>query len=549
MHAAVSRERNACAKVNKLPVELLRLIFEFHEATSRHLQYRKSPHPTFTISSVCTHWRAVALSHPAIWSRIDLTSSPRQLKYCGERARHHPLILVFELEDEEDEDDWANPTPACNFLSERLHQVVDLTIDLASGGLWSLLLTMSAPLLQRCEIYSDYHNPESFAEPLFGDFAPQLQYLKLYNLCVPWNMTYLRTLSVLVISCDAFFLPRDATIENEMCLLLIALPNIQSLELYIRAFSTEPSRIADVPRPTSRITMQHLHTLTLRMRPQVIQYILSSITTPSVRTLEMTIDAVDADSMRAVSTLCHPDVLPPGVFSCVTKLDVEVFQKGDQNILLQGFAESEDMARVFLLCWKSSRAMNTQTLHQVASDIQQYHVSPSLRTLSIESTRYLGDVISLGGLLQRPSLRCFILKGHAINPVLAELLKAATPQAANKQPEDVDLMISDCVLDVGSADAIRQWTSVSGRVIRSLDLCDVTFAVVSRNDIERVARSIFDLSNELIWDLGEHGERHFCCIDENSLCYKLKKTGDLDCGQEYTVESHRRYNHKFVVSW
>ena len=141
----------------------------------------------------------VAHSHSALWSRINLASSPHQLEHFGEWARRHPLALVFVLEDEEDDEGervWVSSALVCNFLSEKFPRVVDLTIDLVSEGLWNLLQITNAPSLQRCNIYRDHCEPEVLTQPLFGDFAPtQDKFHDLFSVGGPCKCAQTRSCS------------------------------------------------------------------------------------------------------------------------------------------------------------------------------------------------------------------------------------------------------------------------------------------------------------------------------------------------------------------
>lgn len=139
-----------------------------------------------------------------------------------------------------------------------------------------------------------------------------------------------------------------------------------------------------------------------------------------------------------------------------------------------------------------------------------------------------------------------MLEGRAIEPVLAELSKAPTPQAANEQPEDIDLTISNCdLVEVGTLKAFLQWAS--GRNIRSLNFREVSFTIASINEIESVVRSLHHISAKFSWTFSSHGEHLFQCADSNSL-YVLAKARASDGGDEYEVRGSDDYSHRFVVS-
>ena len=548
IRATVSRERNTYTRVNELPVELLQLIFEYYGATSTHMEDRRITHPALTVASVCTYWRTVALKHSALWSRINLSSPPRLLECCGERAKRHPLTLSFVRRGHDGGGDSRfGSRHALNFLSGKFHQTVDLAIDLvpAEPELWLLLKTTNAPLLQRCVVHSGESEVEVLSRPLFGDSAPQLRHLELHGLCLPWNTTYLGNLSTLVMSCDALALSH----ETEMHLLLAALPSMRHLDLRILSYSTKPSGVASAPSSTPRAVMPHLHTLKLQMGPELMHYILSSITAPSVHTLEMMSDSINADEAEVVATLCRPDVLPPGVLSRVTQLGVKLFRQGSSSaVLVEGFLELEHTDRVFQLgwAWRSSASVDMRILRQISSDIQRYHLSSSLRTVNIDAGWDLHKDIALGGLLHQPSLRCITFKGGHNKAFLTDLTDTAVPQAVNGQPGDIKLTIHGCHFSTDTLNALLRWCN--RHPVRSLDLRDMVFFVASKDAIENVVRSIFHLAEDVKWDLG--CSARFYCLDEGARCYFVKEIkGNIECGQTYMVEGLRdEYSHRFVIS-
>ena len=538
-----------------LPMEVLRLIFECHEAISEHMEDPEATHPTLILSAVCAYWRVIVLDHPALWSRINFASSPNQPEYCSERAERHPLTLTF-MPKEDDADRFRNDsvdsTPAHRFLSEKLPQTVDLTIDLASRlEIRDLVQTTSAPLLQRCAIHNT-REVTVLAKPLFGNGAPQLRHLELYGVLVPRGTSCLQNLSVLIVDSliPSYYTNFGATMRG----LLTALPNIQHLDLRTLAPSEERLHVPDVPHDsTSRVVMCCLHTLKLQMFPQLMRYILSSVTLPSVHTFEMHLGTIEEDEGQLVSTLCHPDMLPPRVFSRVTRLNVEVAQLGEYRVFLEGFSKSDDAVRVFLLdwAWKSWRSMDLQILRQLASDIRQYHVSTLLHTLSVNSHRRLQDDIFFGELFQQPSLRCFVLKGLNIKTPLAELMSTMVARTTAGQPKDIELTLHGCAL---AADALDAFQRSSGHAIRSLHLCDVNFTVASKDAIESAFRSIWHVAKEVTWDLGDKGAYFRLDPDSDEDAddsrFWVKVIGNLDGGVAYMVQGlYNRYKHRFEVLW
>ncbi|KAL0576440.1 hypothetical protein V5O48_005545 [Marasmius crinis-equi] len=82
--------------IRKLPSEILRRIFGFASGQNSFgypLGWRS---PAFTLSSVCSRWREIALGSSEIWSNIGVSFEDRAmypLKLALGRSRNHPLTL------------------------------------------------------------------------------------------------------------------------------------------------------------------------------------------------------------------------------------------------------------------------------------------------------------------------------------------------------------------------------------------------------------------------------------------------------------------------
>ncbi|KAL1699793.1 hypothetical protein EV121DRAFT_295801 [Schizophyllum commune] len=102
--AALNCARNTHAAVNKLPSELLELIFAFVQPSYEDFAPAWPSYKSLewtSVARVCTRWRSIALSLPTLWSMIDLCHNDDS--EVGEaflaRSGAEPLTVFFSTED------------------------------------------------------------------------------------------------------------------------------------------------------------------------------------------------------------------------------------------------------------------------------------------------------------------------------------------------------------------------------------------------------------------------------------------------------------------
>ncbi|EJD35480.1 hypothetical protein AURDEDRAFT_175455 [Auricularia subglabra TFB-10046 SS5] len=179
---------NELNPVNKLPPEILRIIFSLATARDQAAQLR--------LSTVCKRWKAVALDHPVLWSKVDvrakryatpdtlLDNLGRQLAYAKDvptdLALYHPPCgpILHSTH--------TNP------LEDHMFHLRSLDLRLPSSALeqhFRVALTMPVPLLVSLELYvtpiRDTDFPFGFPFDLFSGHAPCLRRLSLIGLTVP----------------------------------------------------------------------------------------------------------------------------------------------------------------------------------------------------------------------------------------------------------------------------------------------------------------------------------------------------------------------------
>lgn len=178
----VRREHNQTLTINKIPVEILRKIFEA-AAGDRSLSTVRPNKPVppdpknctaLRLAHVCHHWKAVAEGHLFLWNRIvvergdGVELNRRFLRLAGNDA---PLDVYIRWLCEVDRDFLDELGSRCGHL-RRLH-VADVDSDAPSLAIFS----SDAPLLDSlCLIVTD----DDLALPaLFNRHMPALKHLTL----------------------------------------------------------------------------------------------------------------------------------------------------------------------------------------------------------------------------------------------------------------------------------------------------------------------------------------------------------------------------------
>jgi hypothetical protein len=84
------QRRNSLSPVNRLPIELLALVFSMVQA-----HWREFSNSWMVVTRVCQQWRTVALNSPSLWKCIKF-GSPRLAKEMITRAKGLPLFIFFD---------------------------------------------------------------------------------------------------------------------------------------------------------------------------------------------------------------------------------------------------------------------------------------------------------------------------------------------------------------------------------------------------------------------------------------------------------------------
>ncbi|KAI0040298.1 hypothetical protein FA95DRAFT_900403 [Auriscalpium vulgare] len=210
-----------------LPVEVLAHVFSFLRVS--HFKPHRSPNfpPAWVaVTHVCSRWREVALSFPALWSNI-VVYNPDWLEATLARSKATPLSLMMYLD--------RPGLPVHPWVESDAYRHIQRVKDLVLRGTGvndyvRPLIGKRAPLLETLELWEDTHEEIHLVRKgLFEGETPKLRTLKLRRCRFLWtstlfkaNLTHLEVHKML----DEYR-PTTSVLVN----LLEGLPNLQTLAL------------------------------------------------------------------------------------------------------------------------------------------------------------------------------------------------------------------------------------------------------------------------------------------------------------------------------
>ncbi|KAJ8520237.1 hypothetical protein ONZ45_g2913 [Pleurotus djamor] len=188
---ALLLQRNSLAPINKLPVEILSMIFEVTREML-HTSARDIYSARFswsTIASVCHRWRVIAMDNPRFWSHISL-HDPAFASELARRARNLPLSLTCPFDPF-----WAPKAlpPAFMGFSDRFERLYlgysEVVAPEISAHNLSLLFNDAYRLPRLRELTIESMVPSSFGGLLQASsyILPALKSLELRNVVVPYQ--------------------------------------------------------------------------------------------------------------------------------------------------------------------------------------------------------------------------------------------------------------------------------------------------------------------------------------------------------------------------
>ncbi|EJD39786.1 hypothetical protein AURDEDRAFT_128116 [Auricularia subglabra TFB-10046 SS5] len=143
------------------------------------------------VSHVSRHWRAIALSNPAVWADLDVRDSPKRTRHelfrmALARTGDHPVDLRGSARTERDRDSIVRQG-----LQEHLHHIRHIYWTLPAD---SLPLTSSAPLL---ETLYGIHYQLAVPSDFLGGSPQRLRTLHVSHVLLPDHCPALSTVTTL----------------------------------------------------------------------------------------------------------------------------------------------------------------------------------------------------------------------------------------------------------------------------------------------------------------------------------------------------------------
>ncbi|TFY62076.1 hypothetical protein EVG20_g6832 [Dentipellis fragilis] len=225
-----------------LPYELLTLIFRELAAVDRP---KTVPSPCgnppvgrllgwLHITHICRHWRQIALENATLWCKINVNFGHKWAHEMILRSRRAPLAIDYYVLNNAAGDDIRQD------ILEHISHISSLSIMGESESFLNGLLPRlvePAPMLTSLTLESLMPVIPSVApENIFSRISPNLRYLDLINICIPWTSTVFTNLTELYVSIDiesfADFPPPIAYPSvTELLDALDRMPHLEDLQL------------------------------------------------------------------------------------------------------------------------------------------------------------------------------------------------------------------------------------------------------------------------------------------------------------------------------
>ncbi|TFK67221.1 hypothetical protein BDN72DRAFT_961199 [Pluteus cervinus] len=279
--------------INRLPPEVLALVFS-------HLTQQLSSKAWTGVTLVCRYWRFAALGSGALWSNIKMDAPSVELWL--NRSNSHLLSVQLHHPS-------RTSLPGLHTTLHELIRIRELHLSL-TASLWraaSSLLEGAAPVLESfflesCEDDSDGSDGwdgDIFSLPanLFAGVAPNLVSVELTDCLVDLKLPIFQRLTSLTLMGPAadVELELDAVIEA-----LRAMPDLETLVLYLDWGWLEPGEGLATPAPNSIATLPRLSKVTIKVDFEGNMYILSRLRFTPTTTVMLKCFAFNVDVQSAV---------------------------------------------------------------------------------------------------------------------------------------------------------------------------------------------------------------------------------------------------------
>ncbi|EIW79405.1 hypothetical protein CONPUDRAFT_167159 [Coniophora puteana RWD-64-598 SS2] len=205
--------RNALSRICVVPPEILSLVFLYYvdSASDHHIPFHTHKFWIRAISHICRHWREVALSSPALWTRFAdyhcLPFTEEMLKRSGSS----PLDVTLMIDTDGHTATSGHALAAPRRVLEDIHRIRELDLSISISTAKCTFERLAAPTLLLTSLivtnikgryppYTPVQIPKSAIPNNFLGFTPVLRKLKFYRCDIPWDLPLLKGLTELGIA-------------------------------------------------------------------------------------------------------------------------------------------------------------------------------------------------------------------------------------------------------------------------------------------------------------------------------------------------------------
>ncbi|KAF5324843.1 hypothetical protein D9611_004076 [Ephemerocybe angulata] len=298
-----------------LPIEILSLVFHEVQRTRRATGKPMIPHVEITLSHVCRHWRAVALSLPSMWCVFQHSYAPwygpvrptrERLAVYLERSGDHPFDFWIDFKTNEPVYQWLL-FPLLEIALPHLHRF--RVLHLLSNANHSLkefaeqLAGASVPLLEICAICPDNNRTHEFKMAslvankanIFRSGAPSLKYLRIDETSMCGFLPPLNAIVHLRIEVRRTALP--TLIPNTAFDAIVSLPNLETLSHSSELFELQEYSGSVPKEPIRANKLKHFRSANIL----ITIYALSHVVAPSLESITINgVDSVNEDGQLSI---------------------------------------------------------------------------------------------------------------------------------------------------------------------------------------------------------------------------------------------------------
>ncbi|KAF5324799.1 hypothetical protein D9611_004067 [Ephemerocybe angulata] len=301
----------SASPISSCPNEILSMVFhQLQRAWRADTDKDITQIAEVTVSHVCSHWRRVALSLPALWCGFQYSGvfydpgqpAEERLAAYLERSGQHPFDLWIDL-GKADSMDGGRISQMLTAVLPHLHRF--RVLQLLSNKRQCLdrfresLATASVPLLEACAICPDSENTDGNVPPLtlpniFQNGAPSLKYVRLdetslFNIRPPLD-------TVVQLRIERRKEVSQSWLPNTILDDILSLPNLETLSLFGDLFHLQNDAGSTPEKPILARNLKHIRST--GTFPTI--YLFSHVLAPSLESI--TLSGLEDQDGEEIST-------------------------------------------------------------------------------------------------------------------------------------------------------------------------------------------------------------------------------------------------------